>query len=118
LNATEQAAVRGEPLSGVQLILSGHIHHFASFSFGPPRPAQLIVGSGGDVGEPADSPKPTADIVELDGLEAKTLEFERFGYFVLNREGTDWRGAFKDVEGRTLATCALHARTLTCRKVG
>ena len=116
LNATEQAAVRGEPLTAVQMILSGHIHHFASFSFGPPRPAQLIVGTGGDVGESADSRDPTGDIVEIDGLEAKTLEFERFGYVVLDRARSDWRGAFKDVAGRLIAACTLHARTLSCRK--
>jgi hypothetical protein len=116
LNATEQAAVRGEPLTDVQMILSGHIHHFASFSFGPPRPAQLIVGTGGDVGEVADSKDPTGDIVEIDGLEARTLEFERFGYFVLDRAGADWRGAFKDVNGQIIAACTLHARALSCRK--
>ncbi len=116
LNATEQAAVRGEPLTTVRLILSGHIHHFASVSFGPQRPAQLIVGTGGDVGESADTRDPTGDIVEIDGLEAKTLEFERFGYFVLDRAGEDWRGAFKDVDGRIVAACTLHARILSCRR--
>jgi hypothetical protein len=123
INATEQAAAHGERLEDVQLILSGHIHHFASFSFGPARPAQLIVGTGGDVGEVADNKDPSGDIVEIDGLEAKSLEFERFGYFVLDRvkadgKGAAWRGAFKDVDGQVLAACTLHARTLTCRKAG
>jgi len=118
LNATEQEAVRGEKLDDVQLVLSGHIHHFASFSFGPPRPAQLIVGTGGDVGEVADTRDPTGDIVEIDNLEARSLEFERFGYFVMDRVkgGGDWRGLFKDVDGKVLADCLLHARALTCRK--
>jgi len=120
LNATEQAAVKGEKLDDVQLVLSGHIHHFASFSFGPSRPAQLIVGTGGDTGEIADQPDPTGDIVEIDGLEAKSLEFERFGYFVMDRvpakAGSDWRGLFKDVDGKVLATCLLHDRSLKCLK--
>ena len=120
LNATEQAAVKSEKLDDVQLVLSGHIHHFASFSFGPSRPAQLIVGTGGDVGEIADQADPTGDIVEIDGLEAKSLEFERFGYFVMDRvpsnAGSDWRGLFKDVDGKVLATCLLHDRALKCRK--
>jgi hypothetical protein len=119
LNATEQAAVRGEPLTDVQLILSGHIHHFASFSFGPSRPAQLIVGTGGDVGEIGDVRDPEGEIVEIDNLEAKSLEFERFGYFLMDRQaGGDWRGVFKDVEGKALAACTLHDRTLRCRKAG
>ena len=116
INATEQAAARGEPLSDVQLVLSGHIHHFASFSFGPRRPAQLIVGTGGDVGEAADTRKPQGDTVRIDGLEARSLEFERFGYFLMTRDGADWRGAFKDVNGKVLATCRLRQRNLTCRK--
>ena len=120
LNATEQEAVRGEKLDDVQLVLSGHIHHFASFSFGPPRPAQLIVGTGGDVGEVADTRDPTGDIVEIDNLEARSLEFERFGYFVMDRVkgGGDWRGIFKDVDGKVLADCLLHDRLLKCRKAG
>jgi hypothetical protein len=119
INATEQAAAHGEPLKDVQLILSGHIHHFASFSFGPPRPAQLIVGTGGDVGEIGDAREPEGDIVEIDGLEARSLEFERFGYFVMDREADgDWRGVFKDVDGKVLAICALDQRTLKCRKAG
>jgi hypothetical protein len=117
LNATEQAAAHGEKLDDVQLILSGHIHHFASFSFGPSRPAQLIAGTGGDVGEVADARDPEGDIVELDGLEAKSLEFERFGYVVMDRAGGSWRGAFKDVDGRIVAACTLDDRILKCRKV-
>ena len=121
LNATEQAAVRGEQLADVQLILSGHIHHFASFSFGEARPAQLIVGTGGDVGEVADSPDPTGQTVEIDGLKAKSLEFERFGYFVMDRLKPDgrsdaWRGVFKDVDGHVVASCDLRGRELKCRK--
>jgi hypothetical protein len=116
INATEQAAVRGEPMSDVQLILSGHIHHFASFSFGEARPAQLIVGTGGDVGEVADTPDPTGQTVDIDAMKAKSLEFERFGYFVMDRHGADWRGVFKDVDGRVLASCDLHGRSLRCRK--
>jgi predicted phosphodiesterase len=117
INATEQAAAQGERLEDVQLILSGHIHHFASFSFGKPRPAQLIVGTGGDIGEAGDAKSPEGDVVEIDNLEAKSLEFERFGYFVFDRAGADWRGAFKDTTGKALAACTLHERILKCVKV-
>jgi hypothetical protein len=114
INATEQAAAAGEPLSGVALILSGHIHHFASFSFGPARPAQLIVGTGGDVGEPADSARLRSDDVAIGGLEAQSLEFERYGYFVMDRTAEGWRGVFKDMVGHVVAACTLKARTLDC----
>ena len=117
LNATEQAAVKGRDLDAVTLVLSGHVHHFSSFDFGANRPAQLVVGTGGDVGLPADTPRITRDQVMLDGLAAAHTEFDRFGYMVLDRvgdSGADWRGVFYDAHDRPVVTCALDARRLTC----
>jgi hypothetical protein len=115
LNLTEQAAVRGESLDGVELILSGHVHHFASFSFGAPRPAQLIVGTGGDLAEAADRSTVYGGALELDGLMADFLTFQRFGYVVLERQGGAWRGRFMDLNGAVVAVCGLRARVLSCR---
>lgn len=116
INKTEQEAVRGRDLGGVQMIVAGHIHHFASYSFGPARPAQLIAGTGGDVGEPADSPKLTSGVPTIDGLEAQGFSFERYGYLLLDRKGPDWVGAFRDLDDKLVATCRLHGRDLTCRR--
>ena len=115
INATEQAATRGRDLSAVQMVVSGHIHHFASFAFGPRRPAQLIAGTGGDIGEDADTPNLRTGTVSLDGLRARRLTFDRFGYFLLDRSGADWVGAFRDLNDRVIATCRLRARDLTCK---
>jgi hypothetical protein len=117
LNATEQAAVKGQDLTGVRLILSGHIHHFSAYDFGGGRPAQLVVGTGGDVGPPADSPAITRDRVWLDRMAAVHFEFDRFGYVVLDRTGQggdDWQGVFYDAHDRPVATCALRTRSLVC----
>ena len=117
LNATEQAAVQGRDLDAVRLVLSGHVHHFSSFDFLGKRPAQLVVGTGGDVGLPADSPAITRDEVQLDGLAAIHTEFDRFGYVVLDRlgDGPDhWRAVFYDAKDRTVETCRLDGRRLTC----
>jgi hypothetical protein len=114
LNATEQAAARGKDLSSVQVVISGHVHHFASFDFGPTRPAQLIVGTGGDIGEKADRSTPQPDRVEIDDLDAKSLSFMRFGYFVMDRQPKGWAGTFKDLDGKVLARCRLIGRALTC----
>ncbi len=117
LNATQQAAVKGRDLSAVDLVLSGHVHHFSSFDFGASRPAQLVVGTGGDIGLPADTPRITRDEVLLDGLTADHTEFDRFGYVVLDRvgEGADhWRGVFYDADDRPVMDCRLDARRLTC----
>ena len=117
LNATEQAAVKGRDLGAVQMILSGHVHHFSSFDFAGRRPAQLVVGTGGDVGLPADSPRITRDEVLLDGLTADHAEFDRFGYMVLDRvgDGPDhWRGVFYDAQDRPVVDCRLDGRRLVC----
>ena len=116
INATQQAAVRGRDLSAVRMVVSGHIHHFASFSFaGGDRPAQLIVGTGGDVGEPADTPKVLDDQVSLDRMVARRFGFDRYGFLVLDRIGDDWSGDFYDVSDNPIAHCRLAGRALTCR---
>jgi hypothetical protein len=115
LNATEEAAVRQHDLSAVQMVVSGHIHHFASYAFGPGRPAQLIVGTGGDIGEDADTARVRIQTPRIDGMDAQGLTFDRFGYFLFDRAGADWVGAFRDLDDRVIATCRLHGRDLACR---
>jgi hypothetical protein len=115
INATEQAAAKGRDLKGVAMVVSGHIHHFASFSFAGDRPPQLIVGTGGDVGEPGDTPRFLSDSVDLDGRDAKRFGFDRYGFLVLDRTGDGWAGAFYDVRDKPIATCALVGRALTCQ---
>jgi hypothetical protein len=117
INKTEQAAVVGHDLGGVQMIVSGHIHHFASFDFGPTRAAQLVVGTGGDIGEDADIARIRSDQVSIDGMEADRTTFSRFGYFLLDRAGADWTGTFRDMDDHVVATCKLHERRLRCAAV-
>jgi hypothetical protein len=116
INRTEQLAARGKDLSAVEMILSGHIHHFASFDFGDERPAQLVVGTGGDIGETFDPAKVRASETYIDGMEAKTLTFQRYGYFVMERAAGGWSGAFKDIDGKVIARCTLIGRRLSCAK--
>jgi hypothetical protein len=118
INLTEQAAAHGHDFAGVQMIISGHIHHFASYDFSPSRPAQLVAGTGGDVGDAGDSARLRPDNVRLDGLRARGFTFERYGYLLLEREGADWAGVFRDLDDRVLADCRLHERQLTCHASG
>jgi hypothetical protein len=115
INATEQAAAKGRDLTGVAMVVSGHIHHFASFSFAGDRPPQLIVGTGGDVGETGDSPRFLDDSVSLDGMSARRFGFDRYGFLLLEKSGADWAGAFYDVRDKPIATCKLTGRALACR---
>jgi len=114
LNKTEQVAARGKDLSGVAMIISGHIHHFSSFDFGRLRPAQLVVGTSGDVGAAADPATLTAGPVKIDGLTAETLTFKRYGYLVLERAAGGWTGVFKDLDGKPVARCTVNGRSLRC----
>jgi hypothetical protein len=115
INATEQAAAKGRDLSGVQMVVSGHVHHFASFSFAGGRPPQLIVGTGGDLGELGDSPRFLNDKVSLDGMSASRFGFDRYGFLILETSGDGWAGAFYDVRDHPIASCTLVARALTCQ---
>jgi hypothetical protein len=118
VNANERAAVRAQGLGGVELVLVGHVHNFTSLDFGPGRPGELIVGTGGDIQDPSDLPPPAIGPVTIDGMTAQAFTMGRFGYFVFDRKGkakdADWAGAFHDLTDAVIATCALHAGRLTC----
>lgn len=114
LNETEQGAVRGRDLSAVQMVVSGHVHHFAAYNFFGKRPSQLVAGTGGDVGEDGDVADIREGNIKLDGLTARRLTFDRFGYLLLDRAGPDWVGAFWDMNDRVVAAFRLHDRQLSC----
>ena len=116
LNFTEQDAVRGRALSGVQMIVSGHVHDFQAITFGPKRPAQLVVGSGGGVRIKADRPAPYGGPREIDGMDGRNFSFSRFGYYLMDRDGEDWTGTFHDLTDQVVARCRLHQRELTCKR--
>jgi Calcineurin-like phosphoesterase len=118
INATEQAAARGRDLSGVAMVVSGHIHHFASFEWEGNRPPQLIVGTGGDVGEAGDSPKFLDGEVGVDGMGARRFGFDRYGFLVLDRSGAGWSGTFYDTHDRPIAVCRQAGRKLACHAAG
>jgi hypothetical protein len=115
VNETQRAAVRNHDLGAVQMVVSGHVHNFTSLQFGPARPAQLIVGTGGDAMDPNDLPPPATGKVAVDGMDAQAFTMGRWGYFLLDRKGADWAGSFRDLNDRIVARCRLHARTLVCR---
>ncbi len=115
VNATERQALKGRDLSGVDLILSGHVHNFASVRFTGARPSQLVVGTGGDTLDLQHVPPPTAGSAAIDGMPADIFTMGRFGYFVFDRRGADWLGRFYDLDDHLAATCALRRRALICK---
>jgi predicted phosphodiesterase len=112
VNLTEQMALRGQIPANLDLVLSGHLHDFLSYEFGPERPAQLIVGTGGaslyDVERPVG--------VEIDGMPVRRgLALNRFGYLVLERSDNGWDGTLYAVDDTVLARCRLAGREIDCR---
>ena len=114
VNLTMEAAIKDLVPAGLDLVLSGHLHDFTSYSFGPPRPPQLIVGVGGDTMlDLANVPLVGATI---DGMETtKGFALKRFGFFVMERAGEGWNGTlYADDDKTVLARCVLAGRDLDC----
>lgn len=114
INRTEQAAARDAIPDTTRMVIAGHIHHFAAYSFGAARPAQLVAGEGGDEPLPADRPRFDRTPATIDGLPASRLSFARYGYVVMERDGDAWKIVAHEVDGRIAANCRLTGRTLTC----
>jgi predicted phosphodiesterase len=116
LNATLQEAIRGKVPPGLDLVLSGHLHDFISYSFGPDRPSQLIVGVGGDTMlELGKTPLVDA---EIDAKRvASGLALKHFGYFIMEATAEGWDGRLYGSEDAVLAHCQLRGRSLECGPV-
>ena len=113
-NQTEQAAIRGQVPTNLDMVLSGHLHDFLSYDFGPGRPAQLVVGTGGDTLLPLG--KTPIVGAEIDGMPVRQgLASERFGYFIMERNGQGWDGTFSAPDDSVIARCRLEGRALDCR---
>ena len=113
-NQTVQAAIRDHVPANLDLVLSGHLHDFISYEFGPERPAQLIVGTGGDT--LLELTKAPIVGAEIDGMAVRRgFADERFGYFVMERREGGWDGTLYGVDDAILAHCMLAGRELECR---
>ena len=114
LNATEQAAIRDQIPAELDMVLSGHVHDFTSYEFGPSRPAQLVVGEGGDANDAI--VQPLAPGMSIDGMQLRRVfATPDYGYVVLHRVSQGWAGTVYSVTDEVLARCRLHGRALGCR---
>jgi hypothetical protein len=112
VNLTEQAALRGHIPANLDFVLSGHLHDFLAYEFGPERPAQLIVGDAGAALYEVVNPTGA----EIDGMPIRRgVALDRFGYFVLERAEAGWDGTLYGVNDKVLARCKLKGREIDCR---
>jgi len=112
-----QAALRGQDLRNISLIVSGHIHNFMSFDFSAVRPAQLVVGTGGDTGDKIMQPPGRG--AEIAGIKARHASgIDRYAYFLLERSEQGWFGSLRDVNDHVLMRCNLGNRLLNCLATG
>ena len=113
MNATEQAAIRGQVPPGLDLVVSGHLHDFASYEFGSDRPAQLLVGDSGDT--MLELGKGPLTGAEIDGMRvASGFALKRFGYFLSEKTADGWDGTLHASDDAILAHCQLRGRSLEC----
>jgi hypothetical protein len=112
VDVAEQVAIRGRIPANLDLVLSGHLHDFLAYEFGPERPAQLIVGNGGASLYEVESPSGA----EIDGMPIhRGLALERFGYFVMERSDSGWDGTLYGPDDAILARCRIAGREIDCR---
>jgi hypothetical protein len=115
-NVNERTAVKAGGLAGVALIVAGHEHTFFSLDAAPGRPAELIVGTGGDrLDSNTAASIATAQLSIDGGAPAATFGMSRFGYYVFDRKGEAWEGAFHDLTDKVVARCRLAGGRLTCQ---
>jgi hypothetical protein len=113
INQTMQAAIRGEVPPSLSLVLSGHLHDFTSYAFGLDRPSQLIVGDSGDTMLALANDHPAGS--EIDGMTVTGgFALERFGFFVMERDGQSWNGTLYATDNSVVARCSLQGRALDC----
>lgn len=113
-NATLREAVRDLLPGWLDLVVSGHVHVFAAYDFGAPRPAQLVAGIGGVAADPVVQPAGAGTMI--DGLAVQqALQDGHHGYLLLDRTPTGWRGTLRGADDAVLAQCWLTGRSLSCR---
>ncbi len=114
LNATLQAAIGNYPLSGLELILSGHIHLFEAIRFLDEGPSQLVAGNSG-----AALTKLPGEIagVQVGGRTIRdAVTIREFGYMTLEKSADhEWDVIAHDMNGKVLKQCSSQGASVACQ---
>ena len=111
-NPTLQAAARQQFPSGIELVLSGHLHTTAFLAFTQGKPHQFVVGNGGTLLDPPLATELVGlDIADRTVSQAETLA--GFGYVTLERGEEGWTITPRDVAGRP-QPCRFRSTGMRC----
>ena len=110
---TLEAAIRGLVPPTLDMVVSGHTHEFASYDFGPERPAQLIAGEGGSASDAKEQPAGAG--IDIDGMKTRRIfTLSEYGFVLLRRTPQAWSATVYSIADQVLARCSLHGRDITC----
>jgi calcineurin-like phosphoesterase family protein len=108
-----EAWQRASP-SGIDLILSGHVHLFELFSYDHGRPTQLVAGDGGTNLAMALEGSMRGSAVH--GVRVLAGESQRqFGYSLLTRHGKTWDLMLKNLVRTVLVDCTIPPGRASCQ---
>ena len=100
--------------SGIDLILSGHVHLFELFSYDHGRPTQLVAGDGGtDLSDPL-----VGSLLSAAARGASILSGQsqrQFGYSLLTRHGKTWDLMLKNRVRHILENCTIPNGRASCQ---
>jgi hypothetical protein len=100
--------------SGVDAVLSGHVHMMQIVTYQGVQPPTFIAGNGGTQLVPLFTDFKSAPVPYRKGTLAQFLQAETFGFMTMERNGAGWTVKGFDLHGSVLTTCALAGRKATC----
>ncbi len=101
--------------TGVELVLSGHVHRFELIGFAEAaqRPPQVVSGNAGGTLDPPVAAAPAGLALAGETFAAEVITSE-FGYLTLESTGDDWTATEHAATGEARTTCAVRHLTATC----
>jgi hypothetical protein len=97
----------------LDMVFSGHLHVFQAMTFADNHPGQILTGiSGADLHTTPIKVAPGRTVAGATVTQGYGTI--RYGYLVLERQGTGWAGALKTPDGAIMATCEIKGRAANC----